>query len=53
MLPELKAAGIACHFHYQSLHKSAYAQRMGDGRPTHLTPTGSRMDCSDFRCIWD
>ena len=29
MLPVLKAAGIACHFHYQSLHKSAYAQRMG------------------------
>ena len=29
MLPSLKASGIACHFHYQSLHKSAYAQRMG------------------------
>ena len=29
MLPALKASGIACHFHYQSLHKSAYAQRKG------------------------
>ena len=46
MLPALRGAGIACHFHYQSLHKSAYAEHMGW---TAHAPNADRFTDSLFR----
>ena len=50
MLPVLEAAGIACHFHYQSLHKSAYAQRMGWTAMHRRSLHGRVVSASP--CIW-